>query len=73
MSSGSKVSVQSESGGWAKVTVNGKTGYVSTAYLATGAPANKPAGNKVPPTSTKTVTKYVNVNPGSSLNVRSKA
>ncbi|WP_144460903.1 SH3 domain-containing protein [Siminovitchia fortis] len=73
LSSGSKVSVQSESGGWAKVTVNGKTGYVSTAYLATGAPANKPAGNKVPPTSTKTVTKYVSVNPGSSLNVRSKA
>ncbi len=69
LSSGSKVSVQSESGGWAKVTVNGKTGYVSSQYLSTSAPSV----TKPPSTQNKTVTKYVNVKSGSSLNVRSKA
>ncbi|MBD8006616.1 SH3 domain-containing protein, partial [Bacillus norwichensis] len=74
LSSGAKVSVQSESGGWAKVTVSGKTGYVSSTYLSASAPtASKPAANKVSSTPSKSVTKYVNVQSGSSLNVRSKA
>ncbi len=71
LSSGSKVSIQSESGGWSKLSINGKTGYVSTQYLSAKAPVAKPAA-KAPSTS-KTVTKYVNVNRGSALNVRSKA
>lgn len=40
---GSGVSVSSVSGGWAKVTYGGRTGYVSTAYLSeTQAPVVKP-------------------------------
>ncbi|MBD8006615.1 SH3 domain-containing protein, partial [Bacillus norwichensis] len=63
-----------ESGGWAKITVSGKTGYVSSQYLSASAPAaSKPPANKEPSTPSKSVTKYVNVQSGSSLNVRSKA
>ncbi|WP_018708939.1 SH3 domain-containing protein, partial [Siminovitchia fordii] len=76
LSRGTKVSVQSESNGWAKVTANGKTGYVSGQFLSASAPAGKPAVNVKPTSQTasqKAVSKYINVNPGSSLNMRSSA
>ncbi|MCT2347689.1 SH3 domain-containing protein, partial [Niallia taxi] len=75
-SSGTKVTVTSESKGWAKITVSGKTGYVSTSYLTTTAP-NTQSGStdapKDPVKETPTVTKYVNVDKNSTLNMRSSA
>ncbi|MFF2458831.1 SH3 domain-containing protein, partial [Peribacillus simplex] len=38
LSKGTKVTVYSESNGWAKVKANGKDGYVSTKYLSTAKP-----------------------------------
>ncbi|MEI2402090.1 SH3 domain-containing protein [Niallia taxi] len=76
LSSGTKVTVTSESKGWAKITVSGKTGYVSTSYLTTTAP-NTQSGStdapKDPVKETPTVTKYVNVDKNSTLNMRSSA
>lgn len=65
---GAKVTVYSETGGWAKVRANGKEGYVSTAYLTNG-----PSGNGNSEDKLATVTKYVSVNPGSNLILRSSA
>ncbi|MFJ7859344.1 SH3 domain-containing protein [Peribacillus sp. NPDC097206] len=66
LSKGTKVTVYSESKGWAKVKANGKEGYVSTAYLST----KKPGAVKQAVTATvKTTTKYVNVSSGT-LNMR---
>ena len=39
LAKGTEVNVQSISNGWAKIVVNGKTGYVSTAYLTTTKPS----------------------------------
>ena len=60
--------VLSESNGWAKVKVNGKTGYVSAQYLKSNSGNNSGGGN----TEKVIATKYVSVNPGSSLNLRNE-
>ncbi|MED4053494.1 SH3 domain-containing protein [Niallia taxi] len=76
LSSGTKVTVTSESNGWAKITVSGKTGYVSTSYLTTTAPGTQSGSTdapKDPVKETPTVTKYVNVDKNSTLNMRSNA
>ena len=59
--------VLSESNGWAKVKVNGKTGYVSAQYLKSNNGNNSGGGS----TEKVIATKYVSVNPGSNLNLRS--
>ncbi|MBO0995829.1 SH3 domain-containing protein, partial [Bacillus sp. SD088] len=72
LANGTSVIVISEANGWAKISANGKTGFVSKQYLTTGKKTeNKPATPK--PTSVKTETKYVSVNAGSTLNLRSSA
>ena len=65
LSKGTKVTVYSESNGWAKVKANGKDGYVSTKYLSTA----KPGTGSTTVTPEKTTTKYVNVSSGT-LNMR---
>ena len=65
LSKGTKVTVYSESNGWAKIKANGKDGYVSTKYLS----ASKPGSGSTAATPAKTTTKYVNVSSGS-LNMR---
>ncbi|MDM5312191.1 SH3 domain-containing protein [Peribacillus frigoritolerans] len=65
LSKGTKVTVYSESNGWAKIKANGKDGYVNTKYLS----ASKPGSGSTAATPVKTTTKYVNVNTGS-LNMR---
>ncbi|MGE8203777.1 SH3 domain-containing protein [Heyndrickxia sp. NPDC080065] len=74
LSKGTEVTVLSESKGWSKIKASGKTGYVSSQYLA------KTKGNTSttpqPPKETtpaETVIKYVDVEAGSSLNMRSSA
>ncbi|MEK3797907.1 SH3 domain-containing protein [Peribacillus sp. FSL H8-0477] len=64
LAKGTKVSVSSESKGWAKITANGKTGYVSSNYLSTTKPV------AAAPSVVKPVIKYVNVSIDSSLNLR---
>ena len=71
---GVEVEVISEADGWSKVKAYGGEGYVSTQYLSTtkpGATPEKPGQN--PGGEVTTITKYVNVNDGSSLNMRSSA
>ncbi|GAB6257962.1 SH3 domain-containing protein [Peribacillus sp. N1] len=65
LSKGTKVTVYSESNGWAKVKANGKDGYVNTKYLS----AAKPGSGSTAVTPEKTTTKYVNVTSGT-LNMR---
>ncbi|MBO0998774.1 SH3 domain-containing protein [Bacillus sp. SD075] len=65
LSKGTKVTVYSESNGWAKVKANGKDGYVNTKYLSD----SKPGTGSTPVTPEKTTTKYVNVSSGT-LNMR---
>ncbi|MCK2003770.1 SH3 domain-containing protein [[Brevibacterium] frigoritolerans] len=65
LSKGTKVTVYSESNGWAKIKANGKDGYVNTKYLS----ASKPGSGATAATPVKTTTKYVNVSTGS-LNMR---
>ncbi|MFP3514231.1 SH3 domain-containing protein, partial [Peribacillus sp. SIMBA_075] len=65
LSKGTKVTVYSESKGWAKIKANGIDGYVSTDYLST----TKPGTGTNPTIPEKTTTKYVNVSSGS-LNMR---
>ncbi|MDM5308564.1 SH3 domain-containing protein [Peribacillus frigoritolerans] len=67
LSKGTKVTVYSESKGWAKIKANGQDGYVSTDYLSTA----KPGTDSKPSIPEKTTTKYVNVSSGS-LNMRNK-
>ncbi|AZV62496.1 SH3 domain-containing protein [Peribacillus frigoritolerans] len=67
LSKGTKVTVYSESKGWAKIKANGQGGYVSTDYLSTA----KPGTDSKPSIPEKTTTKYVNVSSGS-LNMRNK-
>ncbi|MFE3976479.1 SH3 domain-containing protein, partial [Peribacillus sp. YIM B13481] len=65
LAKGTKVTVYSESKGWAKIRANGKDGYVSTNYLS----ATKPGTLTKAAVAIKTTTKYVNVSTGS-LNMR---
>ncbi|MFA1714973.1 SH3 domain-containing protein [Peribacillus frigoritolerans] len=65
LSKGTKVTVYSESNGWAKIKANGKDGYVNTKYLS----ASKPGTGSTAVTPEKTTTKYVNVSSGT-LNMR---
>ncbi|NEY19415.1 SH3 domain-containing protein [Bacillus ginsengihumi] len=64
---GTAVTVYSISGNWAKVKVDGKTGYVSAEYLVTTKPSSSTGS------SSSTTTKYVNVDKGSHLILRSTA
>lgn len=67
LAKGIEVKVLSESAGWAKIEVYGKTGYVSSTYLSKENPSTVIKPTETP---TPTTTKYVNVSPGSNLNVR---
>ncbi|MCW8781558.1 SH3 domain-containing protein [Weizmannia coagulans] len=66
---GEKVTVYSISGAWAKVKAGNKTGYVHASFLANSNPDSN-AGTSTP---VQTTTKYVNVDKGSHLVLRSKA
>ncbi|MED4963756.1 SH3 domain-containing protein [Heyndrickxia coagulans] len=66
---GEKVTVYSISGDWAKVKAGSKTGYVHASFLANSNPDSS-ADTSTP---AKTTTKYVNVDKGSHLILRSKA
>ncbi|MCM2979563.1 SH3 domain-containing protein [Niallia circulans] len=63
-----KVEVVSESNGWAKIKVNGINGYVSSQYIKAVQTEEKKTANSS--NKQQKVTKYVNVNTGSSLNLR---
>jgi len=72
LAKGTPVKVYSEANGWAKIEAYGKTGYVSSEFLSDTPPSSSntpPAQSPVP----QLTTKYVNVNSGSSLNVRASA
>lgn len=64
---GTKLAVASTSGGWLKVTANGRTGWVSAQYTSTSAPA---APAKPAPAPPQAATSYVTA---SSLNLRASA
>ncbi|WP_081799501.1 SH3 domain-containing protein, partial [Neobacillus jeddahensis] len=66
LANGTTLAVLSEANGWAKVKVNGIEGYVSSEFLSISQSSQPPADNQ----EQKTVTKYVNVNLSSSLNMR---
>ncbi|MGG0409207.1 SH3 domain-containing protein [Peribacillus simplex] len=68
---GVEVEVISESNGWSKVKAYGGEGYVSTQYLSATKPGSVPGLN--PDEEENALVKYVNVNDGSSLNMRSAA
>ncbi|RFU61127.1 SH3 domain-containing protein [Peribacillus glennii] len=68
LSRGVQVTVYSESDGWSKIKANGKEGYVSSEYLSATKPASGNTGEQQ-----VVITKYVNVNTGSTLNMRSAA
>ena len=74
---GTKVTVTSESKGWAKITAGGKTGYVSTSYLSASNPGNQSSNtgnsNNTDTGKETAITKYVNVDKNSTLNMRSSA
>ncbi|MDP4103714.1 MAG: SH3 domain-containing protein [Bacillota bacterium] len=65
LANSTEVQVLSSSNGWAKIQVNGQTGYVSTDYLSESKPNNTSTQQEQ-----QVVTKYVNVSLGSSLNMR---
>ncbi|MBT2656124.1 SH3 domain-containing protein, partial [Bacillus sp. ISL-18] len=71
LAKGIAVQVLSEAGGWAKISVYGKTGYVNSSFLSTTDP--KATVNNSTPAANQSITKYVNVKTGSSLNVRKSA
>ncbi|MFP5108404.1 SH3 domain-containing protein [Neobacillus sp. C211] len=80
LAKGKAVMVYSEANGWAKIKVYGKTGYVSSAFLSGTSPsknsntstsASTPV-NEIPDKQT-TINKYVNINLGSTLNMRKSA
>ncbi|MGE6377924.1 SH3 domain-containing protein [Peribacillus muralis] len=71
---GVEVEVISESDGWSKIKAYGGEGYVSTQYLSMEKPGATPENpGQNPGGEETTITKYVNVNDGSSLNMRSGA
>jgi mannosyl-glycoprotein endo-beta-N-acetylglucosaminidase len=61
---GTEVNVYEESNGWARVSVDGKEGFISVNFLAS------PTTTTGIINSVSTVSKYVNVKAGSSLNMR---
>lgn len=63
MPKGSRVEVLSESGGWARLTYEGKTGYASTSYLTATAP-----GTGTPTVVTKYTTANLNLRTGPGTN-----
>ena len=82
LTTGIKVTVYSEANGWAKIKANGKEGYVSAKYLTTSEPS-KASTPSIPKTANtpiqvsapikqETTTKYVDVKPKTSLNMRTK-
>ncbi len=71
LDNGSSVTVYSVSNGWAKVTANGKSGYVSSKYLAPSKSGS--AKTAAQPKTAAASTQYVSVNPGSYLNLRASA
>ncbi|ULT54389.1 SH3 domain-containing protein [Neobacillus drentensis] len=71
LAKGIAVQVLSEAGGWSKITVYGKTGYVNSSFLSPTDP--KVTVNNSTPTANPSVAKYVNITSGSSLNVRKSA
>ena len=82
LTTGIEVTVYSEVNGWAKVKANGKEGYVSAKYLTTSEPS-KSSAPSIPKTANtpiqvsapikqETTTKYVDVKPKTSLNMRTK-
>lgn len=66
---GTTLSVATTSGGWLKVTANGRTGWVSAQYTSTGAPS-APATPTPAPATPQAGTSYVTA---SSLNLRASA
>ncbi|MDM5337414.1 SH3 domain-containing protein [Fictibacillus enclensis] len=68
---GEKVTVYSESNGWAKVKVGSSTGYVSTKYLTATKPGTAKPSPAPKPSEPETVVRFVDVDASSSLNVRS--
>jgi mannosyl-glycoprotein endo-beta-N-acetylglucosaminidase len=69
LTKGTEVSVYSEANGWAKIDVNGKKGYVSSDYLTAIKPNSETLEKPIPIEKKK----FVNVSPGSSLNMRNSA
>jgi len=73
LAKGTKLSVLSTSGGWLKVTANGRTGWVSAQYTSTSAPAAAAAAKPAPkptPAPPKAAVSYVTA---SVLNLRKSA
>ncbi|MGP7819183.1 SH3 domain-containing protein [Niallia sp. 01092] len=73
LKNGDEVFVTTETNGWAKISINGKTGYVASNYLrTTRSTENQQTAKSVKTAPVKPKIKYVNVNKGSSLNLRTK-
>jgi mannosyl-glycoprotein endo-beta-N-acetylglucosaminidase len=70
LAKGTAVMVYSEAGGWAKIKVYGKTGYVSSAFLSGTSPSKNPSTGTSASTPVKTTKKVVNVGASSTLNLR---
>ncbi|MGM0904905.1 MAG: SH3 domain-containing protein, partial [Bacillota bacterium] len=72
LANGTQVTVHSSENGWAKVSANGKTGFVSSNYLSN---TNGGSSSTTTPVKeeAKTSTQYVNVKAGSKLNLRASA
>jgi len=69
LAKGTKLSVKSSSGGWLKVTVGSRTGYVSAQYTSTKKPATTSTPAPPKPAPPKAATTYVTA---TVLNLRSK-
>ncbi|WP_428909887.1 SH3 domain-containing protein [Niallia sp. Krafla_26] len=69
LENGMAVTVYSTSNGWSKIKVDGKEGYVSSEYLTETNPQPEPAPSNPNP---ETTLKYVDVQPGSHLNMRNR-
>ncbi|PKG23200.1 SH3 domain-containing protein [Niallia nealsonii] len=68
---GTKVEVYSQNNGWSKIKANGKTGFVNSKYITkTKISADNSNDSSSESSSESSVTKYVNVSEGSSLNMR---
>ncbi|QNF29477.1 SH3 domain-containing protein [Metabacillus elymi] len=69
LTKGTEVTVYSEANGWSKIEENGQEGYVSSAYLT----VIKPNSETIVKPKQIEEKKFVNVNLGSSLNMRNSA
>ncbi|GHH98110.1 SH3 domain-containing protein [Neobacillus kokaensis] len=67
LAKGTPVKVYSSSGGWSKIEVYGKKGYVSSAFLGDKSQGTNNGSSMSTP---KIIIKYVNINASSRLNVR---